>query len=31
MWLLKWVGWIVRPIIVYDGNNFSGVAIGVCG
>ena len=24
-------GWIVCPIIVYDGNNCSGIVIGVCG
>ena len=31
MWLLKRVGWIVCLVIVCDGNNCSGVAIGVCG
>ena len=29
MWLLKRVGWIVGPIIVCGGNNYSGVVIGV--
>ena len=30
MWLLKWVGWIVCPIIVCHYNNCIGVVIGVC-
>ena len=30
MWLLKQVGWIVCPVIVCDGNNCSGVVIGMC-
>ena len=31
MWLLKWVAWIVCPILVCDGDNCSGVVVGVCG
>jgi hypothetical protein len=30
MWLLKRVGCIVCPIIICDGNNCSGVVVGVC-
>jgi hypothetical protein len=31
MWLLKHVGWIICPIIMCDGNNGSGVVIGMGG
>ena len=30
MWSLKWVGCIGCPIIICDGNNCSGVVVGVC-
>ena len=31
MWLLRWIGRIVCPIIVCDVNNCNGVVIGVYG